>query len=247
MLRLKVIACDVLNREISLLSSKSSCFVDTTFLHQGLHDTPEKLNRLLQKEIAKANEGFPYNHFGTAPHFDYIVLGYGLCSNGIVGLSSEKIPLVIPRAHDCITLLLGSKNRYIEYFDQNPGTYWFSAGWVERGWQPSEARYNVLYKEYLEKYGKENAEYLMEMEQSWMKDYKNAALIRWNDLGSSEYYRKFTTESAEYLHWNYSELEGDPSLLTRLLNAEFKEPEVLVVPPGKKAAPTYTEEIIKYI
>lgn len=247
MLKLKVIACDVLNREISYLSSKSCCFVDTTFLHQRLHETPEKLSSAIQQEIGKANEGFPYNYFNSSPHFDYIVLGYGLCSNGIAGISSSNIPLVIPRAHDCITLLLGSKEKYREYFDSLPGTYWFSSGWIERGWQPSEMRYTTQYNTYLEKYGEDNAQYLMEMEQSWLKDYKRAALINWNCLGDGGFYRNFTKESAYYLNWEYIETDGNPSLMERLLNGVFLESEALVVPPGKKVKPSYDESIIRAI
>jgi len=147
LIRLKVIACDVLNREISFLSSQSRCYVDVSFIHQGLHSTPDKLRTFLQQEIDKANEEFQYNYHSTAPHYDFIILAYGLCSNGITGLKSGKIPLVVPRAHDCMTLLFGSKEKYKEYFDANPGTYWFSSGWIERSFQPSEQKYSVLYNE----------------------------------------------------------------------------------------------------
>ena len=113
MLKLKIIACDVLNREISYLASQSCCHVDVTFLHQGLHDTPDKLKIQLQQAIDQTNrDGYPYDYFKTVPDYDYIIIGYGLCSNGIVGISSEKIPLVVPRGHDCITFLLGSKEKY---------------------------------------------------------------------------------------------------------------------------------------
>ncbi len=244
MLKLKVIACDVLNREISYLSSQSKNYTDVTFLHQGLHDTPEKLREMLQKEIDNANNGFPYNYYGSAPDYDYILLAYGLCSNGIVGISSEKIPLVVPRGHDCITLLLGSKEKYREYFNSNPGTYWFSSGWIERAWQPSEKKYNTLYQEYLKRYGEDNAEFLMETEQSWLKDYRNAASILWDCLPNLEYYRKFTSGSAEYLKWGYLEFHGDPGLISRMLEGNFNESEVLVVPPGKKIVQTYDDNII---
>jgi hypothetical protein len=246
MLKLKVIACDVLNREISFLSSQSECFVDVTFLHQGLHDTPEKLNTTLQAEIDRANKGFPYNYYGANPDFDFIVIGYGLCSNGIVGVKSDRIPMVIPRGHDCITLLLGSKDRYQQYFDKNPGTYWFTSGWIERSWQPCEEKHKAIYKEYLEKYGEENADFLLEMEQGWMKDYKNAAYIDWNCLPKSDFYRSFTSESADYLDWAFSELKGDSSLLKNIINGTFDENEVLIVPPGKKVIQSFDESIIKF-
>lgn len=245
-LRLKVIACDVFNREISLLSSRSSCFVDTAFIHQGLHRTPEKLRTSLQIEIDKTNEGFPYNYHGTAPDYDYIVLAYGLCSNGITGLKSSRIPMVVPLAHDCITLLLGSKEEYANHFNNNPGTYWFSSGWIERGWQPCEKKYKVLYEEYIEKYGEDNAQYLLEMEQSWMKDYKNAALINWDDLVNIDFYRNFAKTSAEFFGWNYIEFDGKMVLLEKLLNGKFDENECLIVPPGKQIVQSFDDHLMRY-
>lgn len=244
MKKLKVIACDVMNREISYLSSQSHCFIDVTFLHQGLHNTPEKLRNELQEQVDKANQGFPYNYYNTAPHYDYIVLGYGLCSNGITGIVSEKIPMVVPRAHDCITMLLGSKEKYTECFNNNPGTYWFSAGWIERGWQPSELRYKVLYEEYVQKFGEDNAEYLMEMEQGWMKEYKNAAFIPWICLPDTDKFRMYTRDSAAYFDWSYLEFPGNSVLLERMLNAQFDDAEVLIVPPGKKIVQSYDKNII---
>lgn len=245
MLRLKIIACDVLNREISYLASQSEHYTDITFLHQGLHDTPDLLRQNVQAEIDKANGEFPYNYFNTCPTYDYIIIGYGLCSNGTAGISSQKIPLVIPRAHDCITLLLGSKEKYKAAFEQYPGTYWFSSGWIERAWQPSELKYSALLNYYTETYDEDNAEFLMDMEQSWMKNYKNAGLISWDLFKNNEYYKQFTKDSAQFLNWNYLELPGDDSLLKNLVNADFKDDEVLIVPPKCKVSPSYGDDIIK--
>jgi hypothetical protein len=243
-MRLKVIACDVLNRELSYLSALSSSYVDITFLHQGLHNTPDKLRQALQEEVDKANEGFPYNYYNTAPSYDYIILGYGLCSNGIAGVVSKSVPMIIPRGHDCITLLLGSKEIYTNEFNQNPGTYWFSKGWVERGWQPSETKFNVIYKEYEEKYGEDNAEYLMEAEQQWMKDYKNVGCIAWNEFGANEELINFTKESAKFFNWSYTQITGDSSLMARILNGVFDENEVLIVPPGRSAKQSFDNNVI---
>lgn len=246
MLKLKVIACDVLNREISYLASQSKHYIDVTYLNQGLHNTPDKLREILQAEIDKVK--FPYNYYNTCPDYDYIILAYGLCSNGIAGLKSRNIPLVIPRAHDCITLLLGSKEEYKTIFEKNPGTYWFSGGWIERAWQPSELKYKVLLEEYTQKYGEENAEFLMEMEQSWMKEYKNAGFITWDCFNNNnEYYVEFTKKSAEFFNWDYLEIKGSCSLLQNILNGEFKDNEVLIVPPGSTVGASYDDEIIKNI
>ena len=65
--------------------------------------------------------------------YDAIALGYGLCGNGLAGVQARSVSLVLPRAHDCITLLMGSRARFESYFQDHPGVFYRSAGWVERG------------------------------------------------------------------------------------------------------------------
>ena len=245
MLKLKVIACDVLRREIFWIASKSPCYVDVSFLSQGLHATPDKLRAILNENIEKANREFPYEHYGEKAHYDYIILAYGLCDNGIVNLSSPEIPMAIPRAHDCITLLLGSMGRYNELFRQSPGTYWYSRGWIECSLQPGEDRYLKTRQSYAAQYGEDNADYLMEMEQSWFKSYNRAFYIDWEELGNSGYYRSYTKKCADYLKWTYEECQGSPLLLERMLSGNFDEEDVLVVPPGMTIAASYDDKIIK--
>jgi hypothetical protein len=245
MLKLKVIACDVLRREISYLASRSPCYVDVSFLSQGLHVTPDKLRVLLGEEIEKANRGFPYAQFSEKVYYDYIILAYGLCDNSIVGLSSSGAPLVIPRAHDCITLLLGSKDRYNELFNGSPRTYWYSRGWIECSIQPGEDRYKKTRESYAEKFGDENADYLMEMEQGWFKSYERAFFIDWEELGNSEYYRAYTKECAEYLKWKYDEAQGSMLLMEKLLSGIFDEEEAQIVAPGMLVAASFDDNIIK--
>ena len=248
MLKLKVFACDVLRREVSWLASQSPCYVDVSFLPQGLHSTPDKLRIILGENIEKANEEFPYaRHYGENAHYDYIILAYGLCDNGITNLSSPKIPLVVPRAHDCITLLLGSKERYADLFHSCPGTYWYSRGWIECTLQPGEERCLKTRNNYVTQYGEDNADYLMEMEQGWFKSYERAFFIDWEELGNSEYFRSYTKKCSEYLKWKYEEGKGCPLLMEKLLSGIFDEEEVLVVPPGMFIAASFDENIIKAV
>ncbi|MDR2376734.1 MAG: DUF1638 domain-containing protein [Treponema sp.] len=246
MLKLKVIACDVLKREVAWLGSRSTCVVDVTYLPQGLHATPDILREKLTEQIELANRGYPYNHYGLRPSYDYILLIYGLCDNSVVGLTSENVPLVIPRAHDCITMLLGSRQRYGEMFHGHPGIYWYSRGWIECSEQPGEERYTHTYAAYVEQYGEDNAEYLMEMEQGWFKSYNRAVFINWKELGNDEYYRNYTKACATYLRWDYRELDGNPSLLEKMLNGVFDEDEVLVIPEHRTISASYTGGILSY-
>ena len=151
----------------------------------------------------------------------------------------------MPRAHDCITLLLGSKERYLELFNQNPGTYWYSRGWIECTFQPGEERYNLSRERYVKQYGEDNADFLMEMEQSWFKNYNRAFFIDWEELGNIEYYREYTKKCAKYLKWKYEECRGSKSLMEKLLAGEFDEEDFLVIPPGMHTTPSFDDEIIR--
>jgi hypothetical protein len=170
--------------------------------------------------------------------YDASLLGYGLCSNGVVGLGAE-IPVVIPRGHDCITLLLGSKERYQEYFDSHRGVYWYSPGWIESGKQPGRERYEKLLEEYTVKYGADNAQYLLEVEQTWMKEYQWATYVDWG-LSDSQHYKAFTRECAAFLKWNYDELAGDSGLMQRFLDGVWSDEEFLIVRPGQQIAEDVT-------
>jgi hypothetical protein len=235
--RLQLIACKVLQREAYACAARSKNVVDIVLMPQGLHDEPDRLRTEVQEALRRTHD------IQDRP-YDASLLGYGLCSNGIVGLSAE-IPIIVPRGHDCITLLLGSKERYQEYFDAHRGVYWYSPGWIESGKQPSRQRYEKVLEEYTHKYGPDNATYLLEVEQTWMKEYQWAAYVDWG-LNDSEHYRAFTRDCAGFLDWNYDELAGDPGLMQRFIDGLWSEEEFLIVQPGQRIAEDVTSRgIIK--
>lgn len=226
-----------MQREAYFCAARSKNLVDVVLMEQGLHDEPDKLRTEVQKALNTTADiqGRPY---------DASLLGYGLCSNGIVGLAA-KITIVVPRGHDCVTLLLGSKDKYKDYFDSHRGVYWYSPGWIESGKQPSKERYEKLLQEYKQKYGEDNAQYLMEVEQTWIKEYNWATYIDWG-LGDCDQYRQYTKRCAEFLNWDYDELKGDPGLMQRMLDGDWSDDEFLVVKPGQKINEDVTSDgIIK--
>lgn len=251
MLYLKALVCKALFREFSLLAAYSENAIDITTLEWGLHDKVGGLKETLQDEIARIDSGCdihtsypPFKH-----SFDGIVIGYGLCSNGVVGLSSEKYPLIIPRAHDCITLLLGSKERYHELFTQETGTYWFSPGWIENSDMPGE-EHRDFYLNYLkERYPETDAETLIEVYEQSLGQYARTALVTWPEFektGFTESARRTARRSAEHLGWNYEEFVGDSILIKDLLAGNWDEKRFLVVPPGETVKASYGESIICY-
>ena len=135
-----IISCHVLWREICHYVSISKNIYNVQFLKQGLHNTPDQLRKELQQAI-DAVDG----------EYEAILIGYGLCSKGTEGISARKSKLVVMRGHDCITFFLGSKSRYKEYFNEHPGTYWYTPGWIDTKTQPGRERYESTLKMYIDK------------------------------------------------------------------------------------------------
>lgn len=232
--RYKLIACDILFREVCLCASKCKNIIDVTFMPKGLHDMGKRgMSETLQAEIDKVDD----------KKYEAILLGYALCNNGVCGLHA-KLPIVIPKAHDCITLLLGSRERYDKYFYENLGTYFLSPGWIERSTNPndnassitSQLGMNKTYQEYVEKYGEENAKYLMEMLGDWLKNYKKITYID-TKTGNPEYLKEFARQQAREHQWEYEEIDGDINLIFRLLNGDWDSEDFLIIPPGQTIEP----------
>ena len=227
-----VIACHVLWRELCHYASVSENVFDLHFVEQGLHNTPD----ILRKELQQAIDG-------GKGEYDAVLLGYGLCCNGLAGITARKTRLVVMRGHDCITFLLGSKERYREYFDSHPGTYWYSPGWIDTGSMPGKERYEETLKKYVKEYGDDNAGYLMEAEQGWFKNYSNAAYVDL-DFTDTGKFKEYTRESAKWLKWNYDELKGDPGLVKRFLDGKWDDEDFLVVEPGETITASHDDKII---
>lgn len=205
---------------------------------QGLHNEPDKLREELKQKLSIKSD------IQDRP-YDGILLGYALCSNGIEGLSAD-IPIAVPKGHDCMTILLGSREKYQNYFESHRGIYWYSPGWIESNLMPSKQRYEQVLAEYTEKYGQENAEFLMEAEQTWMKEYAWATFIDWHLFENKEY-KDYTKECAKYLKWNYDEVSGEPTIMKKLVDGIWDD-DILVVQPNQKiAADISSPDIIKAV
>ena len=227
-----VISCHVLWRELCYFGAVSHNSFTFHFLKQGLHDTPDILRAEVQQAIDRVDDDYAA-----------ILLGYGLCSNGLVGVHPRHIPLVVMRGHDCITFFLGSKKRYQDYYNRFPGTYWYTPGWIDTTDMPGEKRYHKIKQEYIEKYGAENADYLLEMDQSWIQKYSNAAYV---DLGfyDTTHYKQYTQKCADWLGWRCDVVEGDARLIQNFLNGRWNSDDFLIVEPGEEIIAAYDERVI---
>ena len=235
------IGCAVLARECYYCAAISKNIIDLRILEQGLHDVGEdKMSSSLQREIDAIDP----------EKYEAILLAYGLCNHGIRNLHA-KIPLVVPRAHDCITLLMGSKEAYMTYFHDNPGCFFRSVGWAERAHDnlsnPESTTRQMgmgTYEEYVEKYGEENAKYLMETLGDHLRNYSSLTYIDTN-LPLDEKYQKEAMDIAKEKAWTFSEVKGSTRLILDLMNGTWDNSDFLVVEPGKTIQTSYDDEIIK--
>jgi hypothetical protein len=234
-MRLKIISCEVLFREIALLAARSPNQVDCEFLPKGLHDmrSTRMLERLQQCVDAV-----------DATKYDAVAFGYALCGNGIVGLTARSIPIVAPRAHDCITLFMGSRQRYADYFLDNPGVYFKTTGWIERGASGSQQLFgdSLEMDALVEKYGEDNARYLFEELHGYKKTYRQFTFIEMG-VEPDDRFERATRDDARERGWQFEKLKGDLALLRKLVDGDWDD-DFLVVPPGWHVEATHDDRII---
>lgn len=236
-LKLKIIACKVLMRELYKLAYESENIVDILRMKQELHNNPDELRMILQRNIDRIDD--------EDEDYDAILLGYCLCSNGIVGLHSKKYSIIVPKGHDCVTLLLGSKETYNKkFFGGDGGIYWYSPGWIEHTEMPSEDRYLKTYDEYALKYGEDNAKYLMNMEQNWMSEYDKAIYIDWKSMSKPKCI-EFSKQCARYMNWEFEQVIGSEKLLTDFIAGNWDD-RFILIPSNMRIRATFDEDIIGF-
>ena len=238
-MRIHIIACRIFARELSYLSALSDNQIELTWLGRGLHNKPEKLQDRLCRTLDDLYAQWEAKELEFRP--DYIALGYGLCSKAVVGIKCRDIPIVIPRTDDCIALFMGSQQRYLEEFAAAKGAYWLNSGWLEQSARlfDSDDFKRRKWLEYAEKYGEDNADYLIEVESSWEKNYSTLGYIHSDIHDSPDNLRRAETE-AERKGWHLRELNGDNRMLRMMVDGTWNEREFLILKPGETIAPDYS-------
>ncbi|NSW53321.1 MAG: DUF1638 domain-containing protein [Anaerolineae bacterium] len=230
-MKLKCITCEALARIVYHCAAVSPHVIDVELFEIGLHNEPPKLQAVLQSAV----DAVP------PEKYDAIILGYGLCGKATEGLRARRLPMILPRAHDCVTLFLGSRERYLAEFEEHTGTYWYSADYIERNTNPSVSMSlgvptvesaRAQYDEYVEKYGKDNADYLMEVMGGWQKHYQRAAYL---DMGifQSTFAEQKAQEDAQKNQWTFDRVAGNLVLIKRLLDGDWDAADFLRLEPGE--------------
>ncbi|MFC1911246.1 DUF1638 domain-containing protein [Chloroflexota bacterium] len=207
--RCKLIACAAVIEEMSPFIPSAMSY---EVLDLGLHTNPKSLKRTLQNAINS-----------SAPDIETVLLGYGLCSQAIVGLRSGSRTLIIPRVDDCIAIFLGSAAEYQKQYRSVPGTYYLTKGWIEFGDTPF-SEYDTLVK----RYGEQIAQRIINQ---ILKNYTRLAFISTGN-NKLEHYREHARSMAERFDLRYEEIQGSDVIIRKMLYGPWND-EFVVIPPGK--------------
>jgi hypothetical protein len=207
----KIIACATVAEELRQMGVEEEELLELDF---GLHVNPDKLRDTLQEEI------------NAIPGDGDVILGYGLCSNAAVGLSSPTHRLIIPRVDDCIALFLGSRGEHLRRLQEEPGTYFLTKGWIKAAELPISE-----YERLVERYGPEKA---MRVTKVMLANYKRVVLINTGNYRLGEF-RAAARSMADTLELAYEEIPGSNRMLRMMLDGSWNS-EFIVVEPGEEVS-----------
>ncbi len=245
----KFLGCEIIYREACHLTSVSPHKIDIEFLPKGLHDLEtHNMAEKLQTAIDGVSD--------SDRDYEAILLGYARCNDGLVGVEARDIPLIMPRAHDCITFFFGSRVDFKKYFDSHPGTYYETTGWTERGnlgngSLPAFSQAGVMeklglsdsYETMVEKYGKDNAGYIMSTIGDWRQNYTNLMYLKMGP-GDEDRYIERSRKIAASHDWDFEVQDGDWSLLRKLFYGDWDD-DFLIIPPGRQIASSNDDDVVQ--
>lgn len=242
---LKLISCNVFQRETAICLARTPHTIDPEYTELGEHARSAGLRQIIQNRI-DATEA-------SGKNYDAILLLFGLCGNATVGLQARRTRLVMPRAHDCCTILLGSKAKFVEHFGAAPSTPFSSVGYIERGnyflrtsdgGTGSSPQVGDAYQALVEQYGEEDAKYIWaEMHPAHGND--KAVFIDIPETSHLGYADKFLAKAGE-AGMEPVRLEGRLSLIDGLLRGDWDEKDYLIVPPAGSIEGVYDwDEVVR--
>lgn len=222
--RLALLSCSVFDGELALLSPHTPRPVVHQRLEMGLHDSPDTLRDTLQAAIDGLEP--------RAGELDAIVLLYGVCGRGTDGLQARSLPLVIARAHDCITHFLGCRHLHASRQVAYPDSYYYTPGWNAARRVPGPERLESLRRDLASRFAPEDVDFLLESERAQWAAHGRAVFI---DQGTPDAATEaaYTRRCADWLGWDFEHLKGDLSLLLALLSGHWDEERFQRVAPGE--------------
>ncbi len=219
-----MIACRVFEEEINLHIPQGAPIGPVEYFELGLHDRPKTMRSTLQAAV---------DSFNSDDSLTAVLLVYGLCGRGTAGLRAGRHPLVIPRAHDCMTVFMGSAKTYIKHQAAHPDSYYFTPGWMRDRRTPGPERLELIKQELSQKFDPEDVEFLVETERDAWAQHGRAVFIDLATMGADAFAER-AAQDAKWLGWQFERICGNPSLLQDLLSGNWDEERFQIVSPGNE-------------
>lgn len=205
-----LIACSMMENEIKKICEEMGCDIPVIWIERGYHNSPEKLKEKLQSTIDRLQDQ------------DEILLTFGLCGNGTAGLISPRATMVLPKFDDCINMLLCRGERKTRGLTRTGAIY------LTRGWTMDEEAILEKYNQYIEDYGEESAEAIMEM---MYEHYETISVIdtKSEDLAPT---LEYAQKAAKLLDLSTEIVEGSTLILEQLISGQWDE-NFIILKPGQ--------------
>lgn len=242
MTRLAAVACEVFRRELSAAAEKSPNAVELHWLPQGLHDTPDELRR---PPYGNPHGDRARRRAGSArwaARRDCALLR-AVRRRACGGARREAAPRAAPhrRLHRRPDRLPAALPRLLP----QPGRHLLVHARLARLCEdplPHLVRREAA--EYAERYGADNAAWLLEQENAWISAYDTCIYIDPPACPSPAHAAARGRPAVEY-GWRFEAVPGGAGLLDALLAGAWDETRFLLCPPGRAVAPSWQEDIVK--
>ncbi len=201
-----ILACQTIKNEVNLAIEETGVDYPVLFVESGLHNFPDRLGKRIQEEIDKIE------------NVDNILLAFGYCGNSLLGIKSSMARLIIPKADDCISLLLGSYELR-QNLSKEVGTYFLTKGWLE-----NEQNLLTEYDRCVKRHGREKALRIMKL---MLKHYHRLMIIDTHAFQLEDIFIK-TKSFADLLGLSHEKIDGSMRFLKKLLLGPWDEEFVII-------------------
>lgn len=203
-----IIGCSIIKNDILGIIEKLPYECDVFWMDEELHDSPEKLHKVLQEKIDELAD------------YDEIILSFMLCGNALLGIKSDTSRLVFMIADDCIYATMCHRDDYSELRKTSIFT---SHGWLN-------TRKNTMtdFSRSVKRYGEERAQQIFKM---MYKNYKNVVYMKLEDEISPENRQK-AEEMAQRLGLELLYRDGSLDFYRELFDRSGSSDRICVLEPG---------------
>ena len=197
-MRIGIIYCETLRSEIQTLAGKIPEVIHLIEMPWGLHINPDELLAEVRRQIEDLQESV-----------DVIVLGYGRCQSLDQLGENFKVPVLLPKADDCIGVLLGQE-QYEKEILNIPGTWFLSPGWTRMGTE------FVFHELQLSRVGHKDIDPL-QLARRLLDGFSRALYIDIPSCGENEGLRLKAQKIAEDLGLRLEETKGSCDMLKKVI------------------------------